>query len=76
MRARGLRRVEGFLLAFAVVSYLGVLFILAPILALFVSVDPEAFSQVWLQDNVFSRQAYPALLLTLQASIVSDSDTS
>ncbi|WP_245521884.1 ABC transporter permease [Staphylothermus hellenicus] len=68
---QGLRRIEGFLLVFIAVSSLGILLILSPIIALFISVDPETFSQVWLQDNVFSRQAYPALLLTIQASITS-----
>ncbi|ABN69394.1 tungstate/molybdate transport system permease protein [Staphylothermus marinus F1] len=71
MQVQSLRKIEGFLLVFVTISSLGILFILSPIIALFISADPETFSQVWLQDNVFSRQAYPALLLTIQASITS-----
>lgn len=66
-----LRRIEGFLLVFIIVSSLGVLFILSPIIALFISVDPHVFSRVWLQDNLYSRQAYSALILTIQASMTS-----
>ncbi|WP_236698133.1 ABC transporter permease [Pyrodictium occultum] len=71
MSASRARRVERLLLVFAAFSSLGMLFILAPLAALLVSVDPGTFAKVWLRDTPYARQAYPALLRTLEASLVS-----
>jgi molybdate/tungstate transport system permease protein len=66
-----LRRVEFFLILFMSISSLAILFILAPLIALFISIDPDIFDKVWFQKNIFSKQAYSALILTFESSITS-----
>ncbi len=66
-----LRRTEFFLILFISISSLAILFILAPLIALFISIDPVVFDKVWFQKNIFSKQAYSALILTLEASVTS-----
>jgi molybdate/tungstate transport system permease protein len=66
-----LRRIEFFLILFISISSLAILFILSPLIALFISIDPAVFDKVWFQNNIFSKQAYSALVLTLETSITS-----
>ncbi len=65
------KRVEGFLLFFASISSILVLFILSPIIALFISIDPDIFSKTWLEKGDLAFEAWNALLLTLEAATLS-----
>ncbi len=64
-------KTEKFLLTLVVISSLGILFILAPIIALFIAVDPNILYKIWIEDPLLSSQARNALLLTLEAAFVS-----
>ncbi len=67
-RARG---VESFLLTIAIASSIIVFFLLSPIIALFLMLDPRVFRESWFTDPVLSSEAWSALFLTIQASLLS-----
>jgi molybdate/tungstate transport system permease protein len=62
---------EPYLIGFAAVASLLVLYILTPIIALFATFDPHVFSEVWLENNPLSHMALNALIVTLEASVTS-----
>ncbi len=64
-------KIEKFLLTLAIIASLGILFILAPIIALFIAVDPNTLYKTWIADPLLSSQARDALLLTLEAAFTS-----
>ena len=64
-------KIEKFLLTFAAIASLGILFVLAPIIALFIALDPNTFYKTWIADSLLSSQARDALLLTLEAAFAS-----
>ncbi len=65
------RGFEGFLLTFIVLSSFIILYILSPIIALYLSIDPEAFHETWIEDPVLGCEAWNALLLSLEAATIS-----
>ena len=64
-------RVEGFLLALATASSIMILFLLAPIAALIIAVDPKTLEEVFITEPSLSREAWLALATTLKASAAS-----
>ena len=64
-------KIEKFLLTLSIIASLGILFILTPIIALFIAVDPNTLVKTWFTDPLLSEQARNALLLTLEAAFTS-----
>ena len=63
--------VEKFLILLYGISSLAVLFILLPIVALYLMGDLETFHKVLFQDPMLSKESWSALTLTFEISILS-----
>lgn len=65
--------VEKFLLTLSIAGSLLVFFLLSPVIALFISIDPDTLSQTLYRDPVLANEFRRALLVTLEASVLSTS---
>lgn len=65
------RELEKTLVVFTVLSSLIILFLLAPILALFLMLDPSVFREALFSNPLLSREAWNAFYITFSASTIS-----
>lgn len=65
------REIEKFLIFFAVFSSAGILFLLAPIIALFLMLDPTVFRDALFSNPLLSNEAWQAFYITFTASTAS-----
>jgi len=66
-----LRRAKSLMLLFVSITTLGICFIVLPIIALFLLLDPNILAKIYLKDPIFYVQARKAFLITLEASSIS-----
>ena len=65
------RNIEKFLIFFTVFSSIGILFLLAPIIALFLMLDPSVFRKTLFSNPLLSNEAWQAFYITFTASTIS-----
>ena len=65
------RNIEKFLIFFTVFSSIGILFLLAPIIALFLMLDPAIFREALFSNPLLSNEAWRAFYITFIASTIS-----
>ena len=65
-----MRRIESFLILLYGISSFAIIFVLAPLISIYLLNDPSVFYKVFAEDPLLYKEAYDALILTFETSIL------